>query len=112
MSIHVDVYALNYTLMNIQKEENESKGRLVAKDGAKEMGEMTYSLANDGELLIVDHTGVNDEYKGQGVGKSLFEELVIITRKEGKKVMPLCPFTRAMFEKNRNQWDVLRHGSL
>ena len=98
--------------MEITKEEAESKGRLVAKNGDKETGEMTYSLANDGKLLIVDHTGVNEGFEGTGVGKALFEELVKMTRAEERKVMPLCPFTRAMFEKNKDKWDVLRHGSL
>lgn len=98
--------------MEITREETESKGRLVAKDNDAEMGEMTYSLANDAQLLIVDHTGVNDGYEGKGVGKALFEELVRVTRVEGRKVMPLCPFTRAMFEKNKDKWDVLRHSSL
>ena len=98
--------------MEITKEEAESKGRLVAKEGDKEMGEMTYSLANEGQLLIVDHTGVNEGFEGKGVGKALFEELVKMTRSEERKVMPLCPFTRAMFEKNPDKWDVLRHGSL
>ncbi len=98
--------------MEIFKEETESKGRLVAKDGDAEMGEMTFSLANEGQLLIVDHTGVNEGFEGTGVGKALFEELVKTTRAEERKVMPLCPFTRAMFEKNTDKWDVLRHGSL
>lgn len=98
--------------MQITKEEAESKGRLVAKEGEAEMGEMTYSLANEGQLLIVDHTGVNEGYEGTGVGKALFEELVKMTRAEERKIMPLCPFTRSMFEKNQDKWDVLRHGSL
>jgi predicted GNAT family acetyltransferase len=98
--------------MEIIKEESETKGRFVAREGHDEMGEMTYSLANNGELLIVDHTGVKDKYKGKGVGKELFEKMVEIVREEGKKVIPLCPFTRSMFEKNKDKWDVLRNNSL
>lgn len=98
--------------MHIRKEESESKGRLIAIDGDLEMGEMTYSLANDGQLLIVDHTGVNEGFEGMGVGKALFEELVSMTRSEERKVMPLCPFVHAQFKKNKDNWDVLRHGSL
>jgi hypothetical protein len=81
-------------------------------DGEKEMGEMTYSMANEGQLLIVDHTGVNDDYRESGVGKALFLQLVAMVRKENRKVMPLCPFTRSMFEKHPETHDVLRHGSL
>ncbi|NQZ76209.1 MAG: N-acetyltransferase [Ekhidna sp.] len=98
--------------MEVTKEEQESKGRFVAIDGDMEAGEMTYSIANDGQLLIVDHTGVDESYKGKGVGKILFEHLVSSARAEERKVMPLCPFTRAMFKKNKDDWDVLRHNSL
>ena len=98
--------------MEITKEEGESKGRLVAMQDDLELGEMTYSLANDGNLWIVDHTGVHEGHGIKGVGKALFFDLVKRLREEGKKVMPLCSFTRAMFEKNKDTWDVLRHNSL
>ena len=98
--------------MEILIEEHDTKGRFVAREGEDEMGEMTYSLANNGQLLIVDHTGVDDKYKGKGVGRELFEKLVEDVRKEGKKVIPLCPFTRSMFERNKDKWDVLRNNSL
>lgn len=98
--------------MQIIREETDSKGKLIAKDGENEMGELTYSIANDGQLLIADHTGVGEKYKGMGVGNSLFEELVEMARIEKRNIMPLCPFVRSMFEKNRDKWDVLRHGSL
>lgn len=98
--------------MQIAIEETDSKGRLVAKDDNQEMGEMTYSKANEGQLLIVDHTGVNEAYKGKGVGKALFDELVAMARKEKRNVMPLCPFTRSMFEKHPESRDVLRFDSL
>ena len=68
--------------MEIVKEENTSKGRMVAKDGDKEMGEMTFSVTND--FIIVDHTEVADEYKGQGVGVKLFWAQRCSARKIGK----------------------------
>ena len=96
--------------MELTKEENTTKGRIFAKDGEIKVGEMTYSVADD--FIIVDHTEVSDAYKGQGIVAKLFWELVEMLRKEDRKVMPLCPFTRAMFEKNPETFDVLRHGSL
>lgn len=98
--------------MEILKEEDDSKGRLVAKEGDQELGEMTYSLANEGQWLIVDHTGVEGSHQEKGVGKALFFRLVDMARNEQRKVMPLCPFTRSMFEKHKDLWDVLRYGSL
>lgn len=97
--------------MNITQEESESKGRLVAVENDQELGEMTYSVAGK-DLIIVDHTGIQKEQEGKGIGRALFIHLVEMVRKDGRKVMPLCPFTRMMFEKHRDKWDVLRHGSL
>jgi predicted GNAT family acetyltransferase len=94
-------------------EEFDTNGRLVAKDKeGKEMGEMTFSIANEGQLWIVDHTGVNEAYKGQGVAKELFFRLIEIVRASDRKIIPLCPFTRRMLEKHTDMHDVLRHGSL
>ena len=98
--------------ITITKEEGESKGRLVAKKDGKEIGEMTYSNANNGQLMIVDHTGVDDAYKEEGVGKKLFFRIVDMAREEKRKIMPLCPFVKRMFEKNKDLWDVLRNESL
>lgn len=98
--------------MEIIKEEDETKGRLVARENDVEMGEMTYSLANKGQLWIVNHTGVKEEFKNRGIAKTMFFKLVEILREEGKKVMPLCPFVKAMFKKHTELWDVLRHQSL
>ena len=98
--------------LNITLEEEDSRGRLVAKSDGNEAGEMTFSIANEGELWIVDHTGINKDHESTGVGKQLFQRLVEVARKENHKIMPLCPFVRSMFERNRDQWDVLRHGSL
>ena len=97
--------------MEIKQEETKTKGRLVALDGATEMGEMTYSIANE-QLLIVDHTGVDEAYKGQKVGLALFYKLVELTRTDGRKIMALCPFARKMFERHSDTHDVLRDGSL
>lgn len=98
--------------IEITKEEGESKGRLVARKDGKEVGEMTYSNANDGQLMIVDHTGVDDAHEGEGIGKALFHKMVDMAREEKREIMPLCPFVKRMFEKNKDLWDVLRNQSL
>ena len=94
--------------MKITVEEKETKGRLVIWEEATELGEMTYSLANNGDLLIVDHTGVNEGHEGKGIGKALFYELVSMLRKQNKKVIPLCPFAKSMFKRYEDMRDVLK----
>ncbi|GAB4240105.1 MAG: GNAT family N-acetyltransferase [Ekhidna sp.] len=98
--------------MEIKSEITDSKGSFIAQEGEDKIGEMTFSVANEGQLFIVDHTEVSEKYKGKGIGQKLFDELVNSVRKAEVKVMPLCPFVRRMFEKNPDTHDVLRHGSL
>ena len=90
--------------MNIEIEEAESKGRAYVAGAAK--AEMTYSRAGD-KLLIIDHTEVDDSFRGQGVGKMLLHKLVNYARSKQLKIMPLCPYAKSIFEKEEAIRDVL-----
>lgn len=90
---------------DILLEEGESKGRYVYRhDGAE--AEMTFSKAG-AALLIIDHTGVPDVFRGQGVGAALVLRGVEDARKAGKKILPLCPFAAAQFRRHPEWADVL-----
>lgn len=93
--------------MNIElTPDGPSKGRFIARDGDQQLGEMTFSRAG-ASMIIIDHTEVSDAARGRGVGQALFEHMVDWARREGVKVMPLCPFTRGMFERHPEARDVL-----
>lgn len=77
----------------------EKEGQTVAK--------MTYSIATP-NLVIIDHTEVDDEYKGQGMGRKLLDALVAKARKEGFKILPLCPYAKSEFVKDESIGDVLK----
>ncbi|WP_111430098.1 GNAT family N-acetyltransferase [Rhodobacteraceae bacterium DSL-40] len=90
---------------DILLEEGESKGRYVYRnDGAE--AEMTFSKAG-AALLIIDHTGVPDVFRGQGVGAALVLRGVEDARKAGKRILPLCPFAAAQFRRHPEWADVL-----
>jgi len=91
--------------LELRQEESESKGTFTAWDGDRRAGESTYSRANP-SLIIVNHTEVFDAFKGQGVGKQLVAMVVQWAREHGQKIMPLCPFTRRMFERTPEYADV------
>ncbi len=81
--------------------EDGSKGRYVIHvDGAE--AELTYSVVSP-TLIIADHTGVPDAFRGTGAGLAMVERLVADARAEGFKVMPLCPFVNAM-RKRHPEW--------
>lgn len=69
------------------------------------MAEMVYVMA--GQQMIIDHTDVDPSLKGQGIGKQLQAELVEYVRKHQIKVIPLCPFAKATFDRMVEWQDVL-----
>ena len=87
-----------------QKEEN--RGSFIAMEDDKQAGDMTYVWAGN-DKIIADHTGVNPEFSGKGVGKKMLMEMVKFAREEKIKIIPLCPFVKSMFDKLEEIRDVL-----
>jgi uncharacterized protein len=88
----------------VTREHGATKGRFVIRMGAEE-AELTYSVTTP-TLIIADHTGVPDSFRGTGAGLALVEALVATARAEGFKVVPLCPFVNATRKKHPEWADV------
>jgi predicted GNAT family acetyltransferase len=67
---------------------------------------MTYTMAGE-QRAIIDHTTVDDALRGTGAGKKLVEAAVLWARAERKKILPLCPFAKSVFDKTPAYADVL-----
>jgi hypothetical protein len=93
------------TDITITREDGPTGGRYVTTVSGHE-AEMTYSRAGS-TRIIIDHTGVPRELGGMGVGKALVLRAVEDARKDGIKIIPLCPFAKAQIEKNKDWQDVL-----
>lgn len=85
---------------------NDKKGAFTYRVDKKRLAEMTYVMAGE-KKMIIEHTGVDESLKGQGIGKKLLEALVGYVREKGIKVVPLCPFANATFKKVTEWRDVL-----
>lgn len=92
--------------MEINHRKEENKGAFIATEDGAKAGEMTYSKAGE-DKFIIDHTEVNPEFNGKGVGKQMVLSAVEYARANGIKILPLCPFAKAMFDKNKDIQDVL-----
>ena len=92
--------------MKIQHQQNGNRGSFFVEDGARRFAEMVYVLAGP-QKMIIEHTEVDDSLQGQGVGIMLLEALVDFVRKENIKVVPVCPFAKAKFQKRKDFQDVL-----
>jgi phospholipase/carboxylesterase len=91
----------------IELEEGASKGRYVVRGPNGAEAEMTFSKAGNG-LIIIDHTEVPDAFRGQGIGLKLVTRAVEDARKSSKKIIPLCPFAKAQFQRPKDWADVLK----
>lgn len=96
------------TEFDIEREDSGSKGRYFVRiDGNDEEAELTFSRASE-TLVIVDHTGVPDSLRGKGLGKALAERVVADARAEGFKIVPLCPFFKAIAQRHEDWQDVVQ----
>lgn len=92
--------------IEITREDSPKGGRYLTIING-DTAEMTYSRAGTNRIII-DHTGVPDSMRGMGVGKQLVEAAVLDARKEGFKIIPLCPFAKATLEKQSEWHDVVQ----
>jgi uncharacterized protein len=92
--------------MEIIQENNEKKGVFKAIENNVEAGLMTYSWAGENKFII-DHTEVNPDFSGKGVGKQLVMKAVDYARANNLKIMPLCPFAKSVFDRVAEIRDVL-----
>lgn len=97
---------LSFMDIQIQHEEEGHKGAFFIELDGKRVAEMTY-VKSGTSRIIIDHTGVGEELKGQGAGKKLVMAAVEMAREKNLKILPLCPFAKSVFEKTPEIQDVL-----
>ncbi|WP_291292357.1 GNAT family N-acetyltransferase [Enterococcus sp.] len=85
------------------KEENK---RFALYDEGNEIGEITWQETPD-NVLEVDHTFVDSNYRGQKLAQKLLEAVVEKARREDRKIMPVCSFAVKAFKENPDYDDVL-----
>ena len=93
-------------MIEIRQIESGTKGYFAALDGNKEAGRMSYTFAGETKMIL-DHTEVNNEYRGQNIGKRILMEVVKFARENKIKIIPLCPFAKSVFDRTTEIRDVL-----
>ena len=93
--------------LEVTLEETGNKGRYVYRaDDSGEEAEITFSRVSP-TRIIVDHTGVPDSMRGQGVGAKLAAFVVADARAKGERIIPLCPFFKAQAQRHPEWSDVV-----
>ena len=81
-----------------------SRGAFVIERDGTRLAELTYTVA--GSRVILDHTHVDDALRGTGAGKRLVAAAVEWARAENRRLLPLCPFARSVFDRTPGYGDV------
>lgn len=92
--------------MEIKQVNEETKGAFKGFVNDIQAGEITYSWAGSSRIIL-DHTEVNPDFRGQQVGKKILMSIVEFARKSNIKIIPLCPFAKSVFDKNPEIRDIL-----
>ncbi len=67
-----------------------------ADKNGKHVGEITFVRVGL-DKLIIDHTDVEPAYQHSQIGLNLVRRVAGLARNQKRKIIPLCPFARAMF---------------
>lgn len=92
--------------MKIERKDDGKKGEFTAINEGEKAGLMTYVWTGE-DKFIIDHTEVESEFSGQGVGKKLVMAAVEFARENKLKIIPLCPYAKSVFDKSQELQDVL-----
>ena len=89
--------------MEFKSEENRF---YLTDENQALIAEVTF-LVND-DTLVINHTFVNPDYRGQQLGQQLIKKVVEKAETEGKKIVPLCSFAVREFEKNESYQHLMK----
>jgi uncharacterized protein len=90
--------------MEIKNKKVGNKGLFYIEKDNKVVAEMVYTIPS-ADMIIIEHTEVGEELKGQNIGMQLVRNAVEFARKNNIKIIPLCPFTLSVFKKKEPEFN-------
>ena len=81
-----------------------NKFAFVGEQDGKRLAEITW--IQQGEIMVMDHTFVSDQLRGQGVAKQLLDCAAKYARENRYKMQAVCTYVVAAFEKSTAYDDV------
>lgn len=93
-------------MYKIERLENPKGGEFVIHERGNRKAEMGYTNAGE-DKIIIDHTFVDTMFRGEHIGGDLVKAGVDFARESSLKIIPLCPFAMAEFDKHPEYADVL-----
>jgi predicted GNAT family acetyltransferase len=88
----------------VQHREHDGRGEFFIEREGKRVGELTYS--SHAGAIVVGHTWVDPSLRGGRLAPNLVEAAVSWARAEGRKIIPVCSYVRAVFNRTGQYADV------
>ncbi len=92
--------------MLIQRQQTGTKGMFYYSEDEEVLAEMTYHMTTP-DKMVIEHTEVGEELRGQNVGYQLVHAAVEYARQHNIKITVWCPFAKKVFDKKPDWADVL-----
>ena len=92
--------------MQIQFETDGKKGAAFIEQDGTRIAAMEFTMAGP-NIMIIQHTEVDDSLRGQGAGRKLLDQLISYVKDHDIKIIPLCPYANSVFKKDPSIRDVL-----
>jgi len=93
--------------LQVQHAELGADGTFYLERDGERLAEQIYRKTGDGKVVIIVHTEVAELLQGQGVARKLTLAAVAWARAAGLKIIPVCPFAKAIFDRDPTIHDVL-----
>lgn len=84
--------------MRLRVEDDPEHGRYVVYADGRRAGHLSYR--REGGVVALDHTEVDEDFEGQGVGSALARRALDDARDAGLGVLPFCSFVRSYLERH------------
>lgn len=85
---------------------DEAVGRYRLMRAGVELGFAEYDRVGEHSILI-KHTEIAPEHEGQGLGSKLVRGMLDDVRRQGKTVIPICPYALNFIRRHRDYVDVV-----
>nr|WP_083777013.1 GNAT family N-acetyltransferase [Anaeromyxobacter sp. Fw109-5] len=92
--------------LDVRQEEEGRWGAFYVEQGGRRVAELAYEREGADRALL-QHTQVSDALRGQGVARRLVDAAVAWARASGTRLVPLCPYAKAIFDRDASLRDVL-----
>lgn len=90
----------------IKHVKEKSQGKFILEENGVKAGHLTYEW-NGKDKISIDHTEVDPVHRGKDYGKKLVMAAIEWARAERIKIIPVCPFVKLVFERDKEILDVL-----